>query len=137
MSSTLNAALQNSWLFSDLNFDELTQLAAISSSEKFPDKMTLLQAGQKNDSLWVLVHGQVSVHKKIGEKAVATLEAGDIFGEMSWLDGNPASSFIVAQGPCEVLRLRFQKLNDFLDGNPELHIQILRKFAINLSHRLR
>lgn len=133
----MQTALQNSWLFSDLTRVELAHLAGVATFEKFADKIALLQAGQKNDSLWIVVSGRVGVHRKNGEQAVATLQAGDIFGEMSWLDGYPASSFVVADGPCEVVRLRFQKLNEFLDANPELHIQILRKFAINLSHRLR
>ena len=58
---------------------------------------TLLAAGRPNRKMFLILSGGLSVHldsKK--SKPVALLQAGQTVGEMSVLDGSPASAFVVA-----------------------------------------
>lgn len=134
----VKSTIQNTWLFSDLNSAEIEGLCHIAQTQNFNKGQDIVSAGKNNDSLWIVGEGQVSIYPNGVPIAVAKLESGDIFGEMSWLDGFPAGSTVRVTSPtCTLVRIPFQRLNDVLAASPDLHVQVLRKFAINLSHRLR
>ncbi len=134
----MKSALTESWLFSNLAPNELAALSRIAQQAAFKKGDFVLRESTANDSLWIIAEGQVGVFKQNESQARATLNPGDLFGEMSWLDGFPASSSIrVESERCVLLRISFKALDDYLANAPDLHVQLLRRFAINLSHRLR
>lgn len=133
--------LTSTWLLSDLMPQEAEALAKFASLLSLNPGICLIESGKSNDSLWIIVSGRVGVKVKTPqgtEAQVAELREGDIVGEMSWLDGHPASATtVVLDSGTQVLRIPFSGFEKFLGKHPEAHIQVLRKFAINLSHRLR
>jgi CRP/FNR family cyclic AMP-dependent transcriptional regulator len=135
----MNNLFTQNWLLRDLTQTECERLKEITTPLQYEGGKTLIQAGKKNDSLWIIASGRVDIVDSSAEtpKILASLSQGDIFGEMSWLDGQPASASTVAFENTQVLRIRFQDFDAFLAKFPDAHIGILRKFAINLSHRLR
>lgn len=66
-------------------------------------------------------------------KVLADLAAGDFFGEMSLIDGQPRSATVFVESPCVLLvigRHSFWKLLDSVPGMQE-------KILITLCQRLR
>lgn len=137
----MNHQLTANWLLSDLMPDEAARLYKHALLLTMNAGTSLITANKPNDSLWIIVSGRVGViaqNDKGVESQVAELLEGDLAGEMSWLDGHPASaSTVVLDQGTQVLRITFHEFEKFLGTHPDAHIQILRKFAINLSHRLR
>ncbi len=133
--------IQRSWLFSEFSSQELSLLVDNAKIEKFSPGQVIIEQNKKNDSLFVVLEGSVSVQLGVDLKSIkkiAELREGEIFGEMSWLDGQNASSWVIAETKgSKLFRIGFTELDGILFNMPETHIQLLRKFAINLSHRLR
>jgi len=67
----------------------------------------LVQQGQPSPALFALLAGEVDViiSDGMGDKRVATLGTGDVFGEMSMLTDDPAVASCVARGKCWVMTL--------------------------------
>ena len=66
----------------------------------------LLSPGQSNNALFLLLTGRVLVRLDAADSAFGfAIEAGEIVGEMSVIDGQPASAFVLADGACEILVL--------------------------------
>lgn len=64
----------------------------------------LIRRGDRNRLLYLLLSGRVAVHiDDAGGEAIVELEAGESVGEMSLIDGQPASADVVAMEPCRVL----------------------------------
>jgi len=124
--------LLQTWLLNELTPDESTELLSLSSIAKLPTGTHLTEAGRRNDAICIVMEGEVVV-----QPSGFRLQSGDMLGEMSWLDGQPASATTVAGNDAKVLLIPHARMNDFVGRNPESHIQILRKLAINLSLRLR
>ena len=128
------------WLFRDLLSAEADSLFALSKVVDLPADAILIEAKKKNDALWVIGQGRIAI-QNLGLDdtwvTVKELSQGDIVGEMSWLDGHPASATTKTLSRAQVLRIPFAHFDKFLSAYPDAHIQILRKIAINLSHRLR
>lgn len=132
--------ITTNWLLADLMDDEVKKLEQFVSEVIVRTNSLLIEGGKANDSLWIVGEGKLAVRVKgaNGEPlTVAELGDGELVGEMSWLDGQPASATTVAVIESRMLRIKFSDFDKFLWAHPDAHIQILRKFAINLSHRLR
>jgi diguanylate cyclase (GGDEF)-like protein len=57
----------------------------------------LLSKDERNEQLFMVLDGRLNVHLESGEdKPVASLDAGQTVGELSVIDGSPASATVVA-----------------------------------------
>src|SRR5690606_36819221 len=75
----------------------------------------VIQEGQPGQGLYVILNGEVDVSKIDGEEQVllASLKAGDVFGEISLLNDEPTTATVTAATNMTVLLLGrdvFQKL---------------------------
>jgi small-conductance mechanosensitive channel len=90
--------------------------------ETFGRGERLVAAGERGDSMFLLLHGraQVLIGREEGTETVATLDSGDCFGEMSLLTGAPRSATVVADTDCEVLVIGKDTLGEVLASEPAL-----------------
>src|SRR5204862_8049291 len=81
----------------------------------------VIQEGSPGDSMFVLLRGapNVSVSKNGSTIQVATLNAGDCFGEMSLLTGEPRSASVRADADCYVMEIGKPIMAEVLRGAPE------------------
>ncbi|NQD36902.1 cAMP-activated global transcriptional regulator CRP [Permianibacter sp. IMCC34836] len=104
---------------------------------KYPAKSTIIYAGDKPDTLYLIIEGSVSVLIEDNdgrELVLAYLNAGDFFGEMGLFDGQDVrSAWVRAKVECEVAEVSYTKFQQLGRENPDL----LLKLAGQMSLRLR
>ncbi|MDP6926407.1 MAG: cyclic nucleotide-binding domain-containing protein [Rhodospirillales bacterium] len=81
----------------------------------------IVRQGDDGDSLFVIAAGMVRVmlDTPTGTMEVAKLGAGQYFGEMSLLVGDPRGATVVAHTDCHILEIDKQAFQPVFDGNPE------------------
>ncbi len=92
---------------------------------------SIIQKGEKGNSMYVIVSGKVKIHD--GDMVVAELEAGNFFGEFSLLDEEPRSMSVSAIADTEVGIIRQDDFYQVLN----LHADITRDIIRTLVNRLR
>ncbi len=104
---------------------------------KYPAKSTIIYAGDKPDTLYLIIEGAVSVLIEDNdgrELVLAYLNPGDFFGEMGLFDGQDVrSAWVRAKGECEVAEVSYARFQQLGRENPDL----LLKLAGQMSVRLR
>ena len=124
-----------------LSRKELMTLATFSKELRFPESSYVFQEGDEGRELYVILEGRVMICKYIpggGEEALAILDRGDFFGEMSLLDGEPRSADARAYGgPLTVLALDQSTVREVLSLDAEAALEFLRLLCRLLAHRLR
>lgn len=96
----------------------------------------LIQEGKPVDSVIFLLQGEFIVSVKgIGE--VARLGAGEIVGEMSYVDSAPPSATVTANGRCLALFIDKIQLTRKLDTDMAFGCRFYRALAVFLADRLR
>jgi CRP/FNR family transcriptional regulator, cyclic AMP receptor protein len=118
-------------LFGECTEEDLRRIAEISRVVEGPAGTVMTRAGGPGDSFFLIMDGRVSVETPVG--LTDPLQAGDFFGEMSLIDGEPRSATITALTDVRLLvvdRTHFWRL---LDEAPNL----LRRILVVLSRRVR
>ena len=124
-----------------LSGKELTTLANFSRELRFESGSSLFEEGDEGHEMYVVLEGKALISKYIpgaGEEALAILERGDFFGEMSLIDGEPRSADARAhEGPVTVLALDQGTIQEMLALDPEASLEFLKLLCRLIAKRLR
>jgi CRP-like cAMP-binding protein len=130
------ASLRASRLASDLDEEEFAVLASRVTVRDLADGEVLVREGESDDHLYVVAEGLVGVVKYIESDTrltVATLAAGDLAGEMSFVDGTAYRSSLVAIGRARVLGLSREGLESLIPTHPAIVYHVMRA-VIRTAH---
>jgi len=101
---------------------------------RYADGEVLLRPGERSDTLTFVLSGRLRVHADAPDSAnFSTIGAGDFAGELSVIDGEPVSAYVVADSDCRVLLVDADTLFGRLLTVPE----VSRRFMMTLSGRVR
>jgi hypothetical protein len=122
-------------LFKYLSSSELSEVQNICRVRNFHDGEIIIAQGDKGDSLFVVLEGEVGVWKSGVQ--LATLAAGHHFGEMSLIDNRPRSATIRTLQDSVLILISRSDFSDILRKDHVLANKILWNFIQTLSTRLR
>ena len=118
-------------LFDGLGRRQLAQLARLTDEVHRAKDEVLINKGEVGDEFFVVVNGRVRV---IGDQNQSiSLGAGECFGEMSLLDGQPRSATVTTTAPSTLLVVHRADFDRWLTSNPS----VMRALLTTLSQRLR
>ncbi len=125
------AILRGEPLFQCLRDDQIDGLVKRSQLNRFGRGERVIEEGAQGDSMFILLRGtaQVSVARNGAAIRVGALRAGDCFGEMSLLTGEPRTATVRAEGDCEVLEISKPVMSELLHHSPECLDQLSELLA--------
>ncbi len=126
-------------ILSDLDDAEWDVLIGCMERKLFPAGARILQAGERDRALYLVVAGTVKVivESAKGPTEVASIGGGSVFGEMAFFDGEPRSAHVFAHDRVEVLALRAERLDQLVAWHPRISHKLLMELGRVLSQRLR
>lgn len=100
------------------------------SSEEY-----LMREGEESHEMYYLSAGTLAVYKRKGdaEQQIGTIYAGELVGEMSFLDEMPRSASVRSIGECELTVIPKEKMQKYLSSQPNWY----RALVQTLLDRLR
>lgn len=115
--------LQKIHLFSDLNNEQLLQVAERFSEETFDAGTVILEQGTQADSFYLIYSGKVRVYRQHEGRVqeLATLISGDYFGEMAMLGPRgPRTANISALEDVLLLSISGKDFDEILKAYPNI-----------------
>jgi CRP/FNR family transcriptional regulator, cyclic AMP receptor protein len=124
------------YIFGLLTDGDVEWMARSGARRWVKDGEVLIHEGKPVDSVVLLLEGEFLVAVKgVGE--VARLGAGEIVGEMSYVDSAPPSATVTARGKCLALFLDKPTLSRKLEADMAFGCRFYRALAVFLADRLR
>lgn len=127
-------------LFDGMTSSQLRKLAAGMRELKKPAGEHIFREGDPGNSMFIIHDGKVRISKQVpgvGEEALAVLERGQYFGEMSLIEDGPRSADAIAYGACELYEFPRERLDQVMFADRDLAYTLLWTFVRTLSGRLR
>lgn len=131
------ALLSTSPLFEMLSNQELEGVAQLLTLHAHPAGATIFNEGALGDGLYVIAQGEVEVFQSDRLEPLASLAAGDCFGEMALVDKDYRSATVRARTAVELLHLSPEGLAQFRKGHKDGFGFLVMNLARLLSVRLR
>lgn len=122
-------------LFKLLSFKELVRVDNIATTVDLRTDESVINEGDEGDALYVILMGQVKVHK--GEAEIVRLKNGDHFGEMALIDRAPRSASVTAVESTRLLSVSRADFFQIIRESQPLAVKLLWSFLQVLSSRLR
>ena len=99
--------------------------------------LALVQAGEDDRALYLLIDGTLAVRMPREETAFKTIDAPSVVGELAFFDGAPRSATLDALTDVQVVRIDLDCFNELSEAEPELASAMLMDLARILALRLR
>ncbi len=115
-------ALRMHTVLSFLPVEKLAQLVRESAIVSFAPDERIIEQGEPGASLFLLVRGRVEVRIRRGDRVVvvAKLGAGECFGEMSLLAGEPRSATVVTLTETQAVEIGKPAFAALIKDNPDM-----------------
>ncbi len=114
-------------LFLHIDSDSLHSILAFFTVHELEMGAVLICPEQQNDCLYLLLEGQLSIHLSCTTTPpISFLNSGDYAGEVSFLDHQYPSAYVVANKKSIVIQLHRRNLPRLYDITPIIHNNLLR-----------
>jgi len=116
--------LASAALFSPLTAEERAALLAVARPVQYAAGEAIVRQGEAGKSLFIVVRGDASVTLAGTTGEVARLRAGDVFGEMSLLTGEPRTATVTAASDCDLVEIDAEGFRSVVMANPPVLEQV-------------
>ncbi len=132
--------LREQQFFSDLDNDELKVIAEITNKKSFAQGDTIFRDGEDGESIYIIQKGEVKACREASDGELFTLtllKDGEIFGEMSFLDGRPHSATMVALTEVESYIINRNDFEKIVDEHPRVIFKVMRNIIFTIHSVVR
>jgi CRP-like cAMP-binding protein len=121
-----------------LRDEDLTWLFRVGVEQIIEPERNLVCEGQRTNGIFVVIRGQFSVHvANLEAEHLPKLGAGELIGEISFLEGSRASATVVAERESVVLAVGRRELEERIIKDTAFAARLYRAFALVAERRLR
>jgi CRP-like cAMP-binding protein len=128
-------------LFASLAPEDQRLLARLVQSRSYKPRQVVVWEGQTNGGLFAVVSGflkAVTSDADGHDVVLSIMGKGEVFGELSVLDGKPRSASVISLDDSELAIIERAPLLHLLESSPKLAVSLLGILAArvrNLTHR--
>ncbi len=125
-------------LFSGFSSYQMRKMILLSELREFRDGACVIEQGALDNSMYLVLSGEVEVvrHADDGERHLATLAAGEVFGEIGFVRETYRTADVRAIGDVTVLRFDYQRLRHDLMLFPNIMAKLNFNICGILGKRL-
>jgi len=126
-------------IFKGLGRMDFVHLMQVLQDRTYLKDEIIFNEGDIGRALFIVLSGRVHIKRKTedGEVVLATVNAGEIFGEMALLEEMPRTASAVAAEKAQVFMLYKCRLDSLLYEHPSIGVVVIHYLAQTLSARLR
>jgi diguanylate cyclase (GGDEF)-like protein len=118
--------IQSARLFQNVAASNLRNLVQYFCAYELEAQEVLLSPFNRNQHLYLLLDGELKVYLgSLDNQPISTIGPGECVGEISFIDNDHPSAYVVAAKPSQVLRLHRESLNVLFQHSPEIMQNLL------------
>jgi CRP/FNR family cyclic AMP-dependent transcriptional regulator len=124
-------------IFKGLGDGELHKLGRLFTQKLFKPCEAIFDRNDSGDEAYVIMRGKVDIFLDGKSQPIASFSQGQVFGELSFLDGTPRGAKAIAAQPSILLIIRRSQFFELTQREPHLGLAVMKNIALELGSRLR
>jgi len=142
LTKSVHEALKRSGVFQGLDDSDLSKIEPLCAEKTFEEGALILEEDGRGGQVFVLVSGRVDIEVRAPfdqqkSQKIATLRSGELFGEVSLVDGFLRSANARAAERCSLLSIDDQKLRALMDADHKVGYKVMKNVSRILAARIR
>ena len=135
MNNISDADLRRLTLFRSVNIESIQGVIDACTLRLAASGEVIIHAGSPNRHIYLLLDGHLHIHPHcLSEEPVVVLGPGEMVGEMSVIDQQPASANVVAAEPCRIIVMEEDILWSLIQSSHEAARNLLFILTSRLRH---
>ncbi len=132
-------ALRRIRILGGMSDEQLARFAAFVEVQKVPQWSVVVQQGDPGDAMYFVLEGELRVRINIlgKETILATLSAGEMFGDIALFDRGPRSADVVANADSVLAKVTSAGFDTLEREAPDLAAKLLHAIGKTLTARIR
>lgn len=124
-------------IFEGLGDGELRKMSRLFSQKLFRPGERVFSKGDAGNEAYIIMRGQVDICLSEESRPIATINNGQIFGELAFLDGASRTAMAIAGQASILLVVQRSAFMELVQREPHLGMVVMRNIAMDLSNKLR
>jgi len=124
-------------IFRGLGDGELRKVARLFTQKLIRPGERVFGKDDSGHEAYVVMRGLIEILLEENAAPIASLGQGQVFGEISFLDGGKRGAMAVAKQPSILLVMQRPQFFELTQREPHLGLAVMRNIALELSARLR
>ncbi|MFA6545819.1 MAG: cyclic nucleotide-binding domain-containing protein [Limisphaerales bacterium] len=124
-------------IFKGLGDGELRKVARLFTQKLFRPGEKIFGRDDSGHEAYVVMRGLIDIQLDENSAPIASLGQGQVFGELSFLDGGKRGALAVAKQPSILLVMQRPQFFELTQREPNLGLAVMRNIALELTVRLR
>jgi CRP/FNR family transcriptional regulator, cyclic AMP receptor protein len=138
----IKTILAKSVLVQGLTENELELVGNNAVKSQHKKGTRILEEKTESRDLFIIYDGEASVKMAMNtmhfmEESVARLSDGDIFGEFSFINGEPRSATIQAEKKVSLIHFKYDDLIKLFEENPRIGYIMIHNLAVIATKRIK
>lgn len=133
----INDTTRQMAIFAGLEEGELTKIAGLCRVIDVPAGKTILRAGERGDTFYMVMNGRLTIIAPDGSGEVGQIEAGDFLGEIALVSHQPFTATAVAATDVTLIALKHEDFEHLINRHPRIGMRVMRNIAISVGEKLR
>ena len=134
--------LKGTEVFKGLVDEDVERIVSICKPASFKQGEVIVEEDARERELYIIKSGRVSISLSPpgGEEIRGTLTKctpGQVFGELSFIDGARRSTWVIALDDVEVFQIRWESFSGIIQRKPEIGYRVMSNIARVIADRLR
>jgi diguanylate cyclase (GGDEF)-like protein len=131
----LGSGTQESGIFDDVDFPSVAYLLERCAIRELAPGTVLLRSGERNRTLYYVLSGNLSVHLESADAEPFDFSGpGHALGELSVIDGNLTTAFVVAKTPVTVLTMEEETFWNLVNASHAFAMNLILFMARRMRH---
>jgi CRP/FNR family transcriptional regulator, cyclic AMP receptor protein len=120
-------------LFQRCSKRDLGRIGSLAREVEYAAGTPVVREGGPGSEFFVIVEGEVDVRSRA--RKLATLRAGNYFGEIALITGSPRTASVTTGTPVRALVIEGRDFRNLLRDSPEIQFKVLQEVAKRLEER--
>ncbi len=138
MASKYADVLRQVEIFENLDEAEIDKIGEMLKERRYQEEQVVFKRGERGDTLLIVAGGRVKLAITEGnqEKVLAFYGAGDVFGEMGLLTGEPRSATATALSESRILTLSKEDFDTYVATNMVVMREMMRVISMRQAETI-